>query len=191
MRRLVAMSALFLAWSVGAVAHGKAAAAGPIPVSYFDNTGRDDVLSGGVRMIPVEDAEGDVPRLDQAGRQQPDASRSCCCTAVPASPTSTSRRSTATFPARASSTTTTISSGRTTAISPTSRSLWELPRFVEEVEQVRKALGLIRDNFYLSATPGAASSAMEYALKYQQNLKGLIVSNMMASIPATTSTPRR
>jgi proline iminopeptidase len=26
--------------------------------------------------------------------------------------------------------------------------------------------------------------AMEYALKYQNNLKGLIISNMMASVPA-------
>jgi len=32
---------------------------------------------------------------------------------------------------------------------PDEPSLWELPRFVEEVEQVRQALGLNHDNFYL------------------------------------------
>ena len=32
---------------------------------------------------------------------------------------------------------------------PTDSTLWTLPRFVEEVEQVRVALGLNKDNFYL------------------------------------------
>jgi proline iminopeptidase len=55
---------------------------------------------------------------------------------------------------------------------------------VEEVEQVRQALGLTRDNFYLLGHSWGGILAMEYALKYQQNLKGLIISNMMSSIPA-------
>ncbi|MEO8647585.1 MAG: proline iminopeptidase-family hydrolase, partial [Acidobacteriota bacterium] len=52
-----------------------------------------------------------------------------------------------------------------------------------EVEQVRTALGLNRDNFYLLGHSWGGILAIEYALKYQQNLKGLIISNMMASIP--------
>jgi proline iminopeptidase len=67
---------------------------------------------------------------------------------------------------------------------PTDSSLWTTERFVEEVEQVRKALGLNKDNFYLLGNSWGGLLAMEYALKYQQNLKGLIVCNMMASIPA-------
>jgi proline iminopeptidase len=67
---------------------------------------------------------------------------------------------------------------------PTDSSLWTTGRFVEEVEQVRKALGLNKDNFYLLGNSWGGLLAMEYALKYQQNLKGLIVCNMMASIPA-------
>jgi proline iminopeptidase len=67
---------------------------------------------------------------------------------------------------------------------PTDSSLWTTDRFVEEVEQVRKALGLNKDNFYLLGNSWGGLLAMEYALKYQQNLKGLIVCNMMASIPA-------
>ena len=66
---------------------------------------------------------------------------------------------------------------------PNDTSLWNIDRFVEEVEQVRKALGLNKDNFYLLGHSWGGILAIEYALKYQQNLKGLIISNMMASIP--------
>ncbi len=66
---------------------------------------------------------------------------------------------------------------------PADSTLWDLPRFVEEVEQVRVALGLNKDNFYLFGQSWGGILAMQYALKYQQNLKGLIVSNMMASCP--------
>jgi proline iminopeptidase len=67
---------------------------------------------------------------------------------------------------------------------PDDDSLYELPRFVEEVEQVRQALGLHRDNFYLLGHSWGGILATEYALKYQQHVKGLVISNMMSSIPA-------
>lgn len=67
---------------------------------------------------------------------------------------------------------------------PDEPDLWEVPRFVEEVEQVRQALGLNKDNFFLLGHSWGGILALEYALKYPQNLKGLIISNMMASIPA-------
>lgn len=67
---------------------------------------------------------------------------------------------------------------------PNDTSLWNTARFVEEVEQVRQALGLDKDNFYLLGHSWGGILAMEYALKYQDNLKGLIISNMMSSIPA-------
>ncbi len=66
---------------------------------------------------------------------------------------------------------------------PKDRDLWETGRFVEEVEQVRMALGLDSTNFYLLGHSWGGILAMEYALKYQQNLKGLIISNMMSSAP--------
>ncbi|QEC68077.1 alpha/beta fold hydrolase [Panacibacter ginsenosidivorans] len=66
---------------------------------------------------------------------------------------------------------------------PTDSSLWTTDRFVEEVEQVRKALGLSKDNLYLLGNSWGGILAMEYALKYQDNLKGLIICNMMASCP--------
>lgn len=66
---------------------------------------------------------------------------------------------------------------------PKDTSMWDLPRFVEEVEQVRKALNLTKDNFYLLGHSWGGILAMQYALKYQDNLKGLIISNMMSSCP--------
>jgi len=66
---------------------------------------------------------------------------------------------------------------------PTDDSLWVTERFVEEVEQVRTALGLDNKNFYLLGQSWGGILATEYALKYQQNLKGLIISNMMMSAP--------
>ena len=65
----------------------------------------------------------------------------------------------------------------------TDTSLWDLPRYVEEVEQVRKALNLNSDNFYLLGHSWGGILAMQYALKYQANMKGLIISNMMSSCP--------
>jgi proline iminopeptidase len=42
---------------------------------------------------------------------------------------------------------------------------------------------LNKDNFYLLGHSWGGILGMQYALKYQDNLKGLIVSNMMASCP--------
>ena len=66
---------------------------------------------------------------------------------------------------------------------PNDSTLWTTEHFVEEVEQVRKALNLNKDNFYLYGQSWGGILAMEYALKYQDNIKGLVISNMMASIP--------
>lgn len=66
---------------------------------------------------------------------------------------------------------------------PKDEALWTIDRFVDEVEQVRQALGLERDSFYLLGHSWGGILAVEYALAHQQNLKGLVVSNMMMSIP--------
>ena len=71
--------------------------------------------------------------------------------------------------------------GNSTASADTS--LWDLNRYVEEVEQVRQALQLDSSNFYLLGHSWGGILAMQYALKYQQHLKGLIISNMMSSCP--------
>ncbi len=67
---------------------------------------------------------------------------------------------------------------------PDDPSLWDLDRFVDEVEQVRRALGLDRDNFVLYGQSWGGILAIEYALHYQEHLRGLVISNMMSSVPA-------
>lgn len=66
---------------------------------------------------------------------------------------------------------------------PTDSSLWTTERFVEEVEQVRQAIGADSTNFYILGNSWGGILAMEYALKYQQNIKGLLIANMVASAP--------
>ncbi|MCL6453369.1 MAG: proline iminopeptidase-family hydrolase [Alicyclobacillus sp.] len=65
---------------------------------------------------------------------------------------------------------------------PDDVSLWNTERFREEVEEVRSFLGL--DSFYLLGQSWGGLLAIEYALKYQSHLRGLIISNMTASIPS-------
>ena len=67
---------------------------------------------------------------------------------------------------------------------PDDPDLWTIDRFVDEVEQVRVALGLDSSNFYLWGNSWGGMLGIEYALAHQRHLKGLIISNMMASIPA-------
>ena len=66
---------------------------------------------------------------------------------------------------------------------PKDTSLWTTERFVEEVEQVRQAIGADETNFYVLGNSWGGILAMEYALKYQKHLKGLLTANMMASAP--------
>jgi proline iminopeptidase len=66
---------------------------------------------------------------------------------------------------------------------PKDSSLWTIERFVDEVEQVRKAIGADSSNFYVLGNSWGGILSMEYALKHQQHMKGLIVANMVASIP--------
>jgi proline iminopeptidase len=66
---------------------------------------------------------------------------------------------------------------------PKDSSLWTTERFVEEVEQVRKAIGGDAANFYILGNSWGGILGMEYALKYQGNMKALLVANMVASCP--------
>jgi len=63
---------------------------------------------------------------------------------------------------------------------PADTTLWTVPRYVEEVEQVRKGLGL--DNFYIVGHSWGTLLAMEYLDKYQPHVKGAVFSNMTGSL---------
>jgi proline iminopeptidase len=62
---------------------------------------------------------------------------------------------------------------------PNDPSLWTIERYTEEVEAVREGLGL--DRFYLLGHSWGGVLAIEYALKHQEHLSGLVISNMAAS----------
>ncbi len=74
---------------------------------------------------------------------------------------------------------------------PNDDELWTIPRFVEEVDQVRQAIGGNKDNFCLLGHSWGAILAMEYAVAHQDHIKCLIISNMMASIPAYNEYARK
>jgi proline iminopeptidase len=65
---------------------------------------------------------------------------------------------------------------------PDDPSLWTLPRYVEEVDEVRRGLGL--DRFVLYGHSWGGILAIEYALKYPGHLRGLVISNMCAGTQA-------
>lgn len=65
---------------------------------------------------------------------------------------------------------------------PDDVSLWTVDRYREEVEQVRRGLGLER--FYLFGHSWGGMLGIEYALSYQNHLKALVISNMTASVPS-------
>lgn len=68
---------------------------------------------------------------------------------------------------------------------PTDTTLWNIPRFVEEVEQVRKGLGL--NNFYLLGHSWGSMLTMEYLQKYQNNVKAAVLSNMTSGMKSYVS----
>jgi proline iminopeptidase len=63
---------------------------------------------------------------------------------------------------------------------PDDPALWTLPRYLSEVEEVRRGLGL--DHFVLYGHSWGGMLAMEYALNYQQHLRGFVISNMTAGM---------
>ena len=154
----------------------------PQPNAYFDNSGRQDVLSGGVRMIPITTPAGTFKVWTKRIGNNPRI-KVLLLHGGPGVTHEYLEAFDSYFPGAGIEYYYYDQLGSYYSDQPDKPELWELPRFVEEVEQVRQALGLTRDNFYLYGQSWGGILAAEYALKYQQNLKGLVISNMMMSIP--------
>lgn len=152
-------------------------------VEYLDNTGRDDLLSGGIRMIPIETPKGTFRVWTKRVGNNPSI-KVLLLHGGPGFTHELLEVFDSYFPSASIEYYYYDQLGSYYSDQPEEPELWDLPRFVEEVEQVRQALGLSQDNFYLYGQSWGGLLAIEYALKYQQHLKGLIISNMMASIPA-------
>jgi proline iminopeptidase len=154
-----------------------------IPAAYLDYSGRDDVLSGGVKLIPVNTPKGTFRVWTKRIGNNP-AIKVLLLHGGPGLTHEYLEAFDSYFPAAGIEYYYYDQLGSYYSDQPDEPELWELPRFVEEVEQVRQALGLNQTNFYLYGHSWGGLLAIEYALKYQQHLKGLIISNMMASAPA-------
>jgi proline iminopeptidase len=152
-------------------------------LNYFDNTGRSDVLSGGVRMIPISTPKGTFKVWTKRVGNNPTI-KVLLLHGGPGATHEYFEAFDSYFPGASIEYYYYDQLGSAYSDKPDDPSLVDLPRFVEEVEQVRKALGLNNKNFYLLGHSWGGILAAEYALKYGQNLKGLVISNMMMSIPA-------
>jgi proline iminopeptidase len=150
---------------------------------YLDYSDRGDLLSGGVKMIPVDTSKGTFRVWSKRIGNNPTA-KMLLLHGGPGFTHEYLEAFDSYFPAAQIEYYYYDQLGSAYSDQPDDPELWELPRFVEEVEQVRQALGLDRNNFYLFGQSWGGLLAIEYALKYQQHLKGLVVSNMMSSIPA-------
>ena len=150
--------------------------------SYFDNSGRTDVLGGGARMIPVTTPKGKFNVWTKRVGNNPRI-KVLLLHGGPGVTHEIYEVFDSYFPGAGIEYYYYDQLGSFYSDQPDMTELLDLPRFVEEVEQVRQALGLNKDNFYLYGQSWGGLLGIEYALKYQQHLKGLIVSNMMSSIP--------
>jgi proline iminopeptidase len=160
-----------------------AAPPGRAAAGYLDNSGRADVLSGGVRLIPVTTPKGTFRVWTKRVGNNPSV-KVLLLHGGPGATHEYFEAFDSYFPAAGVEYYFYDQLGSAYSDQPDVPDLWEIPRFVDEVEQVRRALGLGPDNFYLLGHSWGGILAIEYALAHQQHLKGLVVSNMMASIPA-------
>jgi proline iminopeptidase len=151
--------------------------------SYFDNAGRDDVLTGGAKLVPITTPKGSFKVWTKRVGNNPRI-KVLLLHGGPGATHEYFEAFDSYFPKEGIEYYYYDQLGSAFSDQPEDPSLWDLPRFVEEVEQVRSALHLDSSNFYLLGHSWGGILAIEYALKYQANLKGLIVSNMMASVPA-------
>ncbi len=153
-----------------------------VTIDYFDNTHRDDVLSGGVKMIPITTSKGEFNVWTKRVGNNPKI-KVLLLHGGPGATHEYFECFDSFFPGEGIEYYYYDQLESYYSDKPSDSSLWNVERFVEEVEQVRVALGLNKDNFYLLGHSWGGILGIEYALKYQKNLKGLIISNMMSSIP--------
>src|SRR6185369_9220262 len=121
-------------------ASAPAASATPA-ASYFDNSGRDDVLSGGVKMIEISTPKGKFRVWTKRVGNNPRI-KVLLLHGGPAATHEMFEAFDSFFPGAGIEYYYYDQLGSAFSDKPTDASLWEIPRFVDEVEQVRQALHL-------------------------------------------------
>ncbi len=150
---------------------------------YLDTTGRADRISGGVRMIPISTPSGDFKVWTKRVGNNPRI-KLLLLHGGPGSTHEYLEPCDSFLPAAGIEYYYYDQLGSFYSDRPDDPSLWEIDRFVDEVEQVRIALGLDSGHFFLYGQSWGGVLALEYALAHQEHLKGLVISNLMASGPA-------
>ena len=155
----------------------------PAKDPYLDYSGRSDRLSGGVAMIPITTPKGDFRVWTKRVGNNPSV-KLLLLHGGPGATHEYFEACDSYLPAAGIEYYYYDQLGSAYSDQPDDPDLWEIDRFVDEVEQVRTALGLDRTNFFLLGHSWGGILAIEYALRYQDQLKGLVISNMMSSCPA-------
>ncbi|MDX1582911.1 MAG: proline iminopeptidase-family hydrolase [Thermoanaerobaculia bacterium] len=151
---------------------------------YLDNSNRDDRFSGGIRMIPVDTPSGTFRVWTKRVGNNPSA-KMLLLHGGPGVTHEYLEAFDGWLPGAGIEYYYYDQLGSYYSDQPENIApLLDLDRFVDEVEQVRKALSLDQNNFFLYGQSWGGLLAIEYALKHQRHLKGLVISNMMASVPA-------
>lgn len=149
--------------------------------TYHDFSERDDQLTGGIKMIPVSTPGGEFRVWTKRVGNNP-GMKLLLLHGGPGGTHEVFDCFDGYFPSEGIEYIYYDQLGSYFSDQPSDTSLWTIERFVDEVEQVRVALGLDKDNFYLLGQSWGGILAMEYALKHQDKIKGLIISNMMSSV---------
>ena len=150
--------------------------------AYFDHTGRDDAWTGGARRIPIETPLGTFHVWTKRVGNNPTL-KVLLLHGGPGATHEYFESADSYFPGAGIEYYYYDQLGSGNSDNPEDTALWNIERFVSEVEQVRIALGLDASNFVLMGHSWGGILAMEYALAHQEHLKGLIISNMVASAP--------
>ena len=181
-RRAVALAALAVVAACAGKTTDRSTASAP-PASYFDTTGRADTYSGGVRLVKITTPKGTFNVWTKRVGNNPHI-KLLLLHGGPGMTHEYFESADAYLPGAGIEYYYYDQLGSFYSDQPKDSSLWRTERFVEEVEQVRQALGMDSTNFFLLGHSWGGLLATEYALKYGKNLKGLIISSMMSSIPA-------
>lgn len=167
---------------VATVEQSKSGPAAP-PASYFDNSGNPDAWSGGARKIPITTPKGPHQVWIKRVGNNPKL-KLLLLTGGPGLSHAYLEVMDSYLPAEGVEYYHYDQLETGNSDRPNDPDLWTLPRYVDEVDQVRKAIGGDKSNFCVLGHSWGGMLAMEYALAHQDQMKCLIISNMMASIPA-------
>ena len=149
---------------------------------YLDYSSKDDKLSGGVKMIEIETPSGKFNVWTKRVGNNP-TKKVLLLHGGPGANHEYFQAIDSFFPKESIEYYYYDQLGSSFSDKPKDQSLWTIERFVDEVEQVRLALGLDENNFIILGHSWGGILGLEYALKHQNKMKALIISNMVPSIP--------